>query len=85
MMTPVIMEPLLGYRPCSIGFLTCGRDPAGGTMPDGEFDWGGRLRKGYRRRPKVPSGWTETIQRVQKAEGSLTADTDGWSRYESRA
>ena len=23
MVTPVIMEPLLGYRPCSIGFLTC--------------------------------------------------------------
>ena len=39
-------EPLLGYHPCGIGFLTCGREPAGGQLPGGEFDWGGRLRKG---------------------------------------
>ncbi len=29
-MTPVALESLLGYHPCSIGFLTCSRDPAGG-------------------------------------------------------
>ena len=29
MVTPVAMEPLLGYHPCGIGFLTCGREPAG--------------------------------------------------------
>ena len=28
--TPVIVEPLLGYHPCSIGFLTSRRDPAVG-------------------------------------------------------
>ena len=27
MVTPVAMEPLLGYHPCSIGFLTSRRDP----------------------------------------------------------
>ena len=30
MVTPVAMEPLLGYHPCSIGFLTSRRDPAVG-------------------------------------------------------
>ena len=30
MVTPVATEPLLGYHPCSIGFLTCRRYPAGG-------------------------------------------------------
>ena len=30
MWTPVCMEPLLGYHPCSIGFLTSRRDPAVG-------------------------------------------------------
>ncbi len=29
MVTPVAAEPLLGYHPCSIGFLTSRRDPAG--------------------------------------------------------
>ncbi len=29
MVTPVAMEPLLGYHPCSTGFLTSSRDPAG--------------------------------------------------------
>ena len=68
----------MGYHPCSIAFKLAA-DPAVGQC-QAEFDSGGRL-KGYRRRPKVPSEWTETIRRVQKAEGSLTGDTDGWSRY----
>ena len=29
-MTPVIMEPTLGYRPCSAGPLTDARDPGAG-------------------------------------------------------
>ena len=28
--TPVAAESMLGYHPCSTGFLTCSRDPAGG-------------------------------------------------------
>ena len=31
MVTPVAMEPLLGYHPCSTGFLTMSRDPAMGA------------------------------------------------------
>ena len=36
-MTPVVLEPLLGYHPCSIGFLTCSRDPAGGQCLAGSL------------------------------------------------
>ena len=37
MVTPVAMEPMLGYHPCSIGFLTCSRDPAGGQCQVGSL------------------------------------------------
>ena len=37
MVTPVAMEPLLGYHPCSIGFLTSSRDPAGGQCQVGSL------------------------------------------------
>ena len=37
MVTPVIMEPLLGYHPCSTGFLTCSSDPAGGQCQAGSL------------------------------------------------
>ena len=30
MRTPVFMESMLGYHPCSIGFLTCASEPGGG-------------------------------------------------------
>ena len=35
--TPVLLEPALGYHPCSIGFLTCGRKPAGGHCQTGSL------------------------------------------------
>ena len=37
METPVFMEPLLGYHPCVIGFLTCPRDPGGGQCQVGSL------------------------------------------------
>ena len=37
MVTPVAMEPLLGYHPCSIGFLTSRRDPAVGQCQAGSL------------------------------------------------
>ena len=33
----VSMESLLGYHPCSIGFLTCRRDPVGGQCQVGSL------------------------------------------------
>ena len=35
--TPVCEEPLLGYHPCGIGFLTCGHDLAGGQCQVGSL------------------------------------------------
>ena len=43
--TPVFGESPLGYHPCDIGILTCGRESGQGTMSGGQFDWGGRLLK----------------------------------------
>ena len=38
MVTPVAMEPTLGYHPYSTGFLTCSRNPAGGQcLTDAKF------------------------------------------------
>ena len=38
-------ESPLGYHPCDIGILTCGRESGRGTLLGGQFDWGGRLLK----------------------------------------
>ena len=35
--TPVFPESLLGYHPCSIGFLTCGREPVSGQCQAGSL------------------------------------------------
>ena len=37
MVTPVAMEPTLGYHPCSIGFLTCRHDLVGGQCQVGSL------------------------------------------------
>ena len=56
----------------------------GGTMSGGEFDWGGRLRKGIGGAQRFPQdGRKPSIE--CKGRRELDCDTDGWSRYESRA
>ena len=83
MMTPVVMELTLGYHPYSTGFLTCSRDPAGGQCLTGEFDWGGRLRKGIGGAQRFPqNGWKPFKE--CKGRRELDCETDGSSRYESR-
>ena len=83
MMTPVVIESPLGYHSCSIGFLTYGRESGRGTMSGGEFDWGGRLRKGIGGAQRFPQdGWKPSEE--CKGRRELDCDTDGWSRYESR-
>ena len=37
MMTPVVMEPALGYHPCIASFLTSRRDPAVGQCQAGSL------------------------------------------------
>ena len=54
-----------------------------GTMSDGEFDWGGRLRKSIGGAQSFPQdGWKPSIE----CKGIREADCegDGPSRYESR-
>ena len=84
MATQVAMEPMLGYRPCSTGFLTDAHGTGRGTPPGGEFDWGGRLRKGIGGAQRSPQdGWEPSKE--CKGRRGLDCDTDGWGRYESRA
>ena len=50
-----------------------------GTMSGGEFDWGGRLRKGIGGAQRFPhNGWKP----LEECKGirELDCDTDGWSR-----
>ena len=54
-----------------------------GTMSGGEFDWGGRLRKGIGGAQRFPqNGWKPFKE--CKGIRELDCETDGSSRYESR-
>ena len=76
------MEPLLGYHPYVIGFLTCGRESGRGTMPGGEFDWGGRLRKGIGGAQSFPQDGREPSEE-RKGIREADCEADGPSRRES--
>ena len=53
-------------------------------MPDGEFDWGGRLRKGIGGAQRFPqNGWKPFEE--SKVRRVLDCETNKSSRYESRA
>ena len=75
MVTPVAMESMLGYHPCSIGFLTSSRDPAGGQCQVGSLT--GAVASERVSEALGVSEWLETIRRSAKAEGSLTATPTG--------
>ena len=74
--TPVLLEPLLGYHPCSIGFLTCGREPAGGQCLAGSLT-------GAVASERVSEALEGLLRMVgnhpksAKAEGGLTATPTG--------
>ena len=71
-MTPVVAEPLLGYHPCSTGFLTCARDPGGGQCQAGSLT--GAVA--YERVSEALKGSLRMVgnhPKSAKAEGSLTA------------
>ena len=46
-------------------------------MPGGEFDWGGRLRKGIGGAQRFPQNGRKNHSKSAKAEGSLTATPTG--------
>ena len=76
MRTSVFMEPLLGYHPCSTGFLTCSRDPVGGQCQAGSLT-------GAVASERVSEALKGSLRMVgnhlksAKAEGSLTATPTG--------
>ena len=76
MVTPVAMEPLLGYHPCSIGFLTSRRDPAVGQCQTGSLT-GAVASERVSEAPKGSLRMDGNHPKSAKAEGSLTATPTG--------
>ena len=75
-MSPDASESMLGYHPCSIGFLTCGRKPAGGQCQTGSLT--GAVAS--ERVSEALKGSLRTVgnrSKSAKAEGSLTATPTG--------
>ncbi len=76
MVTPVAMEPLLGYHPCSTGFLTSSRDPAGGQCQVGSLT-GAVASERVSEALKGSLRMVGNHSKSAKAEGSLTATPTG--------
>ena len=74
--TPVLLEPLLGYHPCDIGFLTCGHDPAGGQCQVGSLT-GAVASERVSEALKGSLRMVGNHSKSAKAEGSLTATPTG--------
>ena len=71
-MAPAVREPLLGYHPCSTGFLTCSRDPAGGQCQTGSLT-GAVASERVSEALKGSLRMVGNHPKSAKAEGSLTA------------
>ena len=76
MVTPVAMEPMLGYHPCDIGFLTCGHDLAGGQCQVGSLT-GAVASERVSEALKGSLRMVGNHSKSAKAEGSLTATPTG--------
>ena len=75
-MTPVVVEPLLGYHPLSIGFLTCAREPGGGQCLAGSLTGAvasERVSEALKGSLRMVGNHSESA----KAEGSLTVTPTG--------
>ena len=74
--TPVFLESMLGYHPCSTGFLTMSRDPAMGQCQAGSLT-------GAVASERVSEALKGSLRMVgnhpqsAKAEGSLTVTPTG--------
>ena len=74
--TPVLMEPLLGYHPCGIGFLTSSRDPAVGQCQVGSLTGAvasERVSEALKGSLRMDGNHSESA----KGEGSWTATPTG--------
>ena len=76
MWTPVCGEPLLGYHPLSIGFLTCARDPGGGQCLTGSLT-GAVASERVSEALKGSLRMVGNHSQSAKAEGSLTVTPTG--------
>ena len=76
MVTPVAMEPMLGYHPCSIGFLTCSHYLAGGQCQAGSLT-GAVASERVSEALKGSLRMVGNHSKSAKAEGSLTARPTG--------
>ena len=75
-MTPVVPEPLLGYHPYSIGFLTSAREPGGGQCQVGSLTGAGaseRVSEALKGSLRMVGNHSQSV----KAEGSLTVTPTG--------
>ena len=76
MWTPVYMESMLGYHPCSIGFLTCASEPGGGQCLVGSLTGAvasERVSEALKGSLKMVGNHLKSA----KAEGSLTVTPTG--------
>ena len=80
---PVLVESLLGYHPLIIRILT-ERVTIVRTVSDGQFDWGGRLRKSNGGAQRFPQSGRKSLEEC-KGRRELDCETDRSSRDESRA
>ena len=76
MRTPVFTEPLWGYHPCSIGFLTCGREPASGQCQAGSLT-GAVASERVSEALKGPLRMVGNHPKSAKAEEGLTVTPTG--------
>ena len=75
-MTPVAAEPMLGYHPCSIGFLTRGREPVWGQCQVGSLT-GAVASERVSEALKGPLRMDGNHSQSAKAEEGLTATPTG--------
>ena len=82
-MTPVAVELLLGYHPCSTGFLTSGLYQVGGQCQVGSLTGAVASERVSEALKGSPQNGRKPFEEC-KGRRELDCDTDGWSRYESR-
>ena len=75
-MTPVALEPPLGYHPCVIGFLTDCREPADGQRQTGSLT-GAVASESVSEALKGSLRMVGNHSKSAKAEGSLTVTPTG--------
>ena len=74
--TPVAPESMLGYHPCSIGFLTCARELGSGQCQAGSLT-GAVASERVSEALKGSLRMVGNHSKSAKAEGSLTATPTG--------